>query len=222
MVDTVGGMRASRSPCTRLAATIEILKNHIFNWSIWPDFTADPRRRARRSCVTGPSSSARPIELDGRTHHGAAGQSRRAGDRLPARLRRASLVFTGDTTINDELWPIVNRIAEPQVPDHRDARSATARSSSPIMSKHLCPSMLAEELAQARAQLRDLHHPSEARRDRADDAGNRGVRRAVPAAHAPEQPDVRVLENAPTCALTRSPPRRCGTSSRSRPSPSRG
>src|ERR1035437_4004974 len=39
IVDTVGGMRAKPLTVYAIPATIEILRNHIFNWIIWPDFT---------------------------------------------------------------------------------------------------------------------------------------------------------------------------------------
>ena len=59
---------------------------------------------------------------------------------------KASLVFTGDTTSNDELWPLVNAIPnlkyliiETAFPN-KDAKLAE-------LSKHLCASMLSKELA---------------------------------------------------------------------------
>jgi ribonuclease BN (tRNA processing enzyme) len=55
-------------------------------------------------------------------------------------------VFTGDTTVNDVFWPVVNQIA-----NLRDLIIETAFSNQEkqlaIISKHLCPSMLADELA---------------------------------------------------------------------------
>ena len=42
LVDTVGGMRTRPITVYATAATIEILKNHLFNWAIWPDFTEIP------------------------------------------------------------------------------------------------------------------------------------------------------------------------------------
>src|SRR6187402_3666755 len=39
LVDTVGGMRSKPLTVYTTSATIEILKNHLFNWAIWPDFT---------------------------------------------------------------------------------------------------------------------------------------------------------------------------------------
>src|SRR5262249_29628125 len=63
---------------------------------------------------------------------------------------QASLGFTGDTTVNDELWPALNRIAnlkyliiETALSD-RESELAAA-------SKHLCPSMLAPELAKLKS-----------------------------------------------------------------------
>src|SRR5262252_9761131 len=42
MVDTVGGMRDKPLTVWALPATLEIMQNHIFNWSVWPDFTQIP------------------------------------------------------------------------------------------------------------------------------------------------------------------------------------
>src|SRR5512134_1251218 len=42
LVDTVGGMRSRPLNVYATRATIEILKNHLFNWAIWPDFTEIP------------------------------------------------------------------------------------------------------------------------------------------------------------------------------------
>src|SRR5262252_1914123 len=145
IVDTVGQMRDAPLTVHAIPATIEILKNHIFNWSIWPDFTQipSPERAYLRY---------EPIEV---------GETRNLGGRkitaLPAnhvvpavgyRLDSgvASLVFTGDTTTNDELWAIVNRIANLK---HLIIECAFCNREKQlaIAARHLCPSMLAEELA---------------------------------------------------------------------------
>ncbi len=145
IVDTVGQMRDAPLTVHAIPATIEILKNHIFNWSIWPDFTQIPSPER-------PFLRYQPIEV---------GEVRELGGRrfkaLPANhvvpaigyhldSGKASLVFTGDTTSSDELWPIVNRIANLK---HLIIECAFCNREKQlaIMSKHLCPSMLAEELA---------------------------------------------------------------------------
>lgn len=144
IVDTVGGMRAKPLTVHAIPATIEILRNHIFNWSIWPDFSQIPTPEK-------PFMQYQAIQL---------GQTVEFGGRkftvLPANHTvpavgyqvdsgKTSLVFTGDTTTNDPLWNIVNRIANVKYLIietafcNRDKELA-------ILSKHLCPSMLADEL----------------------------------------------------------------------------
>jgi len=87
--------------------THKILQDHIFNWKVCrisPKFLASPRvleihhvcsgrnRRSRRTPITVlPANHVVP----------AVGFHLDSGD--------ASLVFTGDTTINDALWTEVNR-----------------------------------------------------------------------------------------------------------------
>ena len=145
LVDTVGGMRSTPITVHATAPTIEILKNHLFNWAIWPDFTEIPSAEA-------PFLRYREIEL-GRT---VAVEARKitplpAVHTVPAvgfhlESGSGSLVFSGDTGPNDELWTIVNRIADLRVLIVETAFSNKERSLAEV-SKHLCPSMLADELA---------------------------------------------------------------------------
>ncbi len=145
LVDTVGGMRSRPLTVYATGATLEILRNHLFNWSIWPDFTEIPTAQA-------PFMRYQEIEV---------GQTVALGGRrftvLPAihavpavgyhlDSGAGSLVFTGDTGPNDELWRIVNRIANLKVLIIETAFSNKERHLAEV-SRHLCPSMLAEELA---------------------------------------------------------------------------
>ena len=145
LVDTVGGMRSQPLTVHASKPTIEILKNHLFNWAIWPDFTEIPS-------VEAPFMRYREIEL-GRTVAVGA----RKFTPLPAvhtvpavgyhlESGSGSLVFSGDTGPNDELWSIVNRIPDLKVLIVETAFSNKERQLAEV-SKHLCPSMLAEELA---------------------------------------------------------------------------
>jgi ribonuclease BN (tRNA processing enzyme) len=59
---------------------------------------------------------------------------------------KASLVFTGDTTTNDALWERVNTIGNLRYLIIETALSDRERALA-IASKHLCPSLLADELA---------------------------------------------------------------------------
>ena len=109
LVDTVGGMRSKPITVYATRATIEILKNHLFNWSIWPDFTEIPTAEApflryqEIEVGTTVSLSGREITpLPARHTVPAVGYHLDSG--------QASLVFTGDTGQNDALWRVVNRI----------------------------------------------------------------------------------------------------------------
>src|SRR5256886_9045175 len=46
LVDTVGGMRSKPLVVYATRATTEILRNHLFNWAIWPDFSEIPSAEA--------------------------------------------------------------------------------------------------------------------------------------------------------------------------------
>ena len=144
IADTVGGMRSKPIVVHATRETIEILKSHIFNWHIWPDFTQIPTPEA-------PFMRYEEIEL-GRTVSLAG----RAFTPLPAihtvpavgyqlDSGAGSLVFTGDTGPNDALWEIVNGIANLKYLIIETAFANKERALAEL-SKHLCPSMLAEEL----------------------------------------------------------------------------
>ena len=59
---------------------------------------------------------------------------------------KASLVFTGDTTINDSFWEVVNKIENLRYLIIETAFCNRERQLAEL-SKHLCATMLAEELA---------------------------------------------------------------------------
>lgn len=145
IADTVGGMRSKPILVHATRETIETLKRHIFNWHIWPDFTQIPTPEA-------PFMRYEEIEV-GRTVSLAG----RAFTPLPAvhtvpavgyqlDSGAGSLVFTGDTGPNDALWAIVNRIENLRYLIIETAFANKERTLAEL-SQHLCPSMLAEELA---------------------------------------------------------------------------
>jgi ribonuclease BN (tRNA processing enzyme) len=144
LVDTVGGMRSRPITVYATRATIEILRNHLFNWAIWPDFTEIPSPEA-------PFLRYEEIELGKAVVLGG-----RTLTAIPARHTvpavgyhldsgSASLVFTGDTGQNDALWQVVNRIANLKFLIIETAFSNKERELAE-MSRHLCPATLGEEL----------------------------------------------------------------------------
>jgi cAMP phosphodiesterase len=144
IADTVGGMRSKPLTVHALQGTLDIIRTHIFNWKIWPDFTEIPSKAE-------PYLRLAPVQVGASCAFG----SRRitpvpANHVVPAvgyhvDSGRGSLVFTGDTTTNDALWRVVNRIENLRYLIIETAFSNRERDLA-IASKHLCPSMLAEEL----------------------------------------------------------------------------
>lgn len=140
IVDSVGDYR--RAPITVHGApeTLRILRSHVFNWLIWPDFSAIPDR-------------SRPLIRFNEIH---VGEVRELGGRritaLPAlhavpaigyqfQGSDGSLVFTGDTTVSTNLNAALNAIddlryliIETAFPNRQHDLALAAR--------HLCPQML--------------------------------------------------------------------------------
>jgi cAMP phosphodiesterase len=133
-------------------ATIETLKKHVFNWAVWPDFSRLP-------------SEERPVMLY-EMHE--PGETIVMGDRrfemLPVnhiiptvgyRIEHAGsgvMALSADTTTNDTLWNALNArdrldllVVEVAFTDALEGLSRVSR--------HYCPSLLAEDLKKLR------HHP---------------------------------------------------------------
>ena len=144
LADTIGGMRTKPIEVYTQRATIEILKNHLFNWAIWPDFTEIPTPEAPflryREIVVGQA-----ISLSGRTITPIPARHTVPAVGYHLDSGAASLVFTGDTGPNDALWSVVNRIGNLKFLIIETAFSNKERHLAEI-SRHLCPETLAEEL----------------------------------------------------------------------------
>jgi ribonuclease BN (tRNA processing enzyme) len=145
LVDTVGWMRNKAITVHAIEPTLEILRQHLFNWKLWPDFTQipDPHKPFLRY---EPVTLGETVEIDGRklTPLPANHVVPAIGYRLDS--GRGSLVFTGDTTTNDPLWQEVNKIDNLRYLIIETAFCNREKHLA-IASKHLCPSMLVVELA---------------------------------------------------------------------------
>ena len=144
LIDSVGSMRDRPVTLYARTETIDILKTHLFNWKIWPDFSEIPNAKqpfmryqaialgeeidlAGRKITTLPANHVVP----------SVGYCLDSGEN--------SLVFTGDTTTNDPFWRVVNKISNLKYLIIETAFSNSERELA-ILSKHLCPSLLAAEL----------------------------------------------------------------------------
>jgi ribonuclease BN (tRNA processing enzyme) len=146
ILDSVGWMRREPLIVHATEGTIQILREHLFNWKLWPDFTQipDPVKPMLRYETMDIGSQ---VELRGRrlTALPANHVVPAAGYRLDSGA--ASFVFTGDTTTNGALWPLVNAMTNLRYLVIETAFSNHDKELA-IASKHLCPSLLAEELRQ--------------------------------------------------------------------------
>jgi len=150
MLDSVSDRRSKPLTVYGTVDVLDILKKHVFNWLIWPDFAEVPN-------ADNPFMRYQPIEVlqtvivDGRritalpVNHSipAVGYQLDSGT--------GSLVFSGDTTGCDAFWQAVNRIGnlrhliiECAFPNREENLA--------ILSRHLCPSMLALELPKLERQ----------------------------------------------------------------------
>jgi ribonuclease BN (tRNA processing enzyme) len=145
IADTVGWLRERPISVHATRETIAILKEHLFNWRLWPDFTKIPDTQ-HPVLRYEPLALGDPVALNGRriTPLPANHVVPAVGYHLDS--GRASLVFTGDTTTSDTLWQEVNKIFNLKYLIIETALSDRERDLA-IASKHLCPSLLAEELA---------------------------------------------------------------------------
>jgi ribonuclease BN (tRNA processing enzyme) len=149
LADTVGWMREKPIVIYATAETLAILREHLFNWKLWPDFSQipDPERPVLRFQQI---EVGVPVTLGTRTVTALPANHVVPAIGFHIDSGSASLVFSGDTTTNDALWQHVNEIRNLRYLIIETALSDRERELA-IASKHLCPSLLAEELAKLRS-----------------------------------------------------------------------
>lgn len=132
-----------------LPEVIEALEQHIFNWTIWPDYTSLPEQKPIVNLHK--VNVGDQLQIQGKSIEvlPAAHPTPTVGYSI--KQEGASFAFSGDTGINDQLWPILNK----QKPDtliidvsFTDEVDELAR-----LSGHLTPSHLAD-------QLQNFNHPA--------------------------------------------------------------
>ncbi len=144
IVDTVGSERGQPLVVHALDATIDTLKDHIFNWRVWPDFSRLPNSQQPYLRFEAMTTGVE-INLSGRRFIASP-----ANHVVPAVGYRIdsghnSLIFSGDTAANDGFWRIANQCGNLR---YLLIETAFANRNKPIAdaSKHLYPTQLAAEL----------------------------------------------------------------------------
>jgi ribonuclease BN (tRNA processing enzyme) len=145
LVDTVGDMRNRPLTVYATEATLEILRAHVFNWAVWPDFSEIPSIE-RPYLQYEAIRLGEAVEIDGRRMVALPANHTVPAVGYQLDSGNASLVFSGDTGPCPELWAAVNRIRNLRYLIIETAFSNRERRLATI-SKHLCPSLLVEELA---------------------------------------------------------------------------
>ena len=145
LLDSVGALRSKPVTVHAMPETIATLRQHLFNWDIWPDFTVIPTPEEPWLCYEE-IKVGQVITLRGRTITvlPAVHTVPAVGYLLDS--GKSSLAFSGDTGPNDALWEILNQTENLKFLIIETAFSDKDRTLAEL-SKHLCPSMLGEELA---------------------------------------------------------------------------
>lgn len=155
--DSLGDMRSRPLVVHAIGGSLDILRQHLFNDLIWPNFTDLPCP-ARAFVRLQEISLGETVALDGR--HITALPASHTVPALGYHLDSggASLVFSGDTHICDDFWRELNKIdnlryliMETAFSDREQQLAAASR--------HLCPTLLEAELAKwtGRAELFITH-----------------------------------------------------------------
>ena len=146
LLDTVMGLRTKPVTVHATAQVIRILRRHIFNWLIWPDFNMIPN-------VENPFLVYSEICVGEsvRIHHKTI-TALPANHVVPAvgyqiNSGASSLVFTGDTAGGTDFWNAVNKIENLKYLIIETAFS-NAEAELAELSKHLCPDTLVRELVE--------------------------------------------------------------------------
>lgn len=144
MVDAVASRRKSPVTLHALPETLNALKIHVFNNVIWPDFTLLPT-------VQNPFIRCSPLSVgEVREISNLMIEALPASHSVPALGYAASSedganwVFTGDTGHNSALWSRINQMKVGMLVI--ETAFSNRESELAVLSKHLAPQTLAQEL----------------------------------------------------------------------------
>ena len=153
MLDAIGAQRTAPLQVHALPATIAALTTHIFNDTIWPDFTRIPAPDAPFMRFT-PFALGDTITLPGKAVEVLPAQHTVPAVGFSVCGEGGCWVFTGDTGPNLALWQRVNQL--PVRALVIETAFGNADQTLARVSQHLSPQVLAQELAHI---ARDHHFP---------------------------------------------------------------
>ncbi len=150
LLDTVMGLRAKPVTLHATAEVIVILKQHIFNWLIWPDFNQIPNRH-KPFLVYEELTLGNCVVINHKEITAIAANHVVPAVGYQINSGKHSLVFTGDTAGSKAFLQQVNAIHNLKYLIIETAFS-NAEAVLALRSKHLCPNTLADELAQLQGE----------------------------------------------------------------------
>jgi ribonuclease BN (tRNA processing enzyme) len=109
VADMVGPRRERPLTVYALAETIAILKQNMFNFRLWPDYTVLPSP-AKPYVVFRPVTVGQSVELSGRAVTPLPARHAVPGVGYQLDSGKASFVFSGDTTYHEPFWNTLNAI----------------------------------------------------------------------------------------------------------------
>ncbi len=126
------------------AETIAVLKEHIFNWHVWPDFATLPSD-VNPVMLYEIQEPGEVCEIDGRRFEMIAVNHIVPTVGYRIETESGVIAFSGDTTTNDNFWERLN--AHERL-DHLivEAAFVNALEELSLKSRHYCPRLLAEDL----------------------------------------------------------------------------
>ena len=144
LLDTVLGLRENAVTVHATREVIDILKQHIFNWLVWPDFSKIPNS-AFPFLIYNEIKMGEPVQINHKMMTALPANHVVPAVGYQINSGANSLVFTGDTAGGEDFWLAVNHISNLKYLIIETAFS-NAESELARLSKHLCPSTLAQQL----------------------------------------------------------------------------
>lgn len=135
-----------------LPEVIKALQEHIFNWIIWPDFTALPDK-TNAVLKLEVMDAGSTIELSGRTIESIAVNHSVPGVGYCVQSQGKAFAFSGDTTTNDNFWSSLNKYDSLELL-FVEAAFADKDVGLAKMAHHYCPQLLAEDLPKLKQKIK--------------------------------------------------------------------
>lgn len=126
------------------AETIAVLKQHVFNWQLWPDFTELPNKQSPVLVFVEMMPGDHVVLGERRIEMVDVNHTVPASAYIVESANKV-FVYSGDTTTNDNLWNRLNQLASVDLmiieTAFADEEQELAR-----LARHYCPSLLAADL----------------------------------------------------------------------------